>query len=409
MKKNKIILYIILGVIAVLLLIITILRNNRSNVTKLSVVTHSAEEIYALTSGCILAGNNEISFLSTVDPGCANFDEIIQRVMEKDIYKGSELYSYHYTYSYTAEGLLDVYMVFSDPDNTHSKLTQWRVRSIASHFEDLNTDIEKIRAVHDWLVFANRYVAFDGGAFSATWLGRSSCTGYAFTFYLVMKELGIDCTVELGGSHAWNHVKCDDKWYNIDVTWDDPDNRDISYDWFMKSDADFPMHHHGGATAAKSLIPSAVIPEDNYHMVPNYVLLLKLLVAAIFIIPVAILAVFYFRRERRKQIIQESSGVTIGNWRILMPATNGDRLDISIKRHLLEPKTETYGIRNETCFHEIRNEETGEVTYNEITKLALEEEIRFLITACRNADSALHQKKEATAIVEELTAIRMRL
>ena len=58
----------------------------------------------------------------------------------------------------------------------------------------------------------------------------------------------IDCVLVTGtangGGHAWNQVKVDGKWYNIDVTWDDPIyywggtlTPILVYDYFLVSDS----------------------------------------------------------------------------------------------------------------------------------------------------------------------------
>lgn len=57
------------------------------------------------------------------------------------------------------------------------------------------------------------------------------CEGYAKAFKYILNSAGIECELVQGKatnssgkteSHAWNIVKIDDKWYNVDVTWDDP-------------------------------------------------------------------------------------------------------------------------------------------------------------------------------------------
>ena len=82
-------------------------------------------------------------------------------------------------------------------------------------------------------------------------INRSSvCQGYALITYKMMKEAGIDCRIVTGEgkgvSHAWNIVKLDGLWYNIDCTWDDPvapDNKPhLEYTYFLKSNEDFHDH-----------------------------------------------------------------------------------------------------------------------------------------------------------------------
>ena len=56
------------------------------------------------------------------------------------------------------------------------------------------------------------------------------CEGYARTFKYILDGLGIENVLVSGTgtnssgvteSHAWNYVKIDEKWYGVDVTWDD--------------------------------------------------------------------------------------------------------------------------------------------------------------------------------------------
>ncbi len=59
-----------------------------------------------------------------------------------------------------------------------------------------------------------------------------------------MQQLGIPCyycTGTSGEDHAWNIVKLDQTYYNVDVTWDDTDPG--TYDYFNKSDYEFADTH----------------------------------------------------------------------------------------------------------------------------------------------------------------------
>ncbi len=52
-----------------------------------------------------------------------------------------------------------------------------------------------------------------------------TCQGYAETFDLMCKKAGIDSLIVSGDSiaaaHAWNMVCIDNKWYHVDLTWED--------------------------------------------------------------------------------------------------------------------------------------------------------------------------------------------
>ncbi len=63
------------------------------------------------------------------------------------------------------------------------------------------------------------------------------CDGYSLAFEYLLQQVGIECTYVGGfagsteddmGGHAWNIVKIDGQWYEVDTTWDDVGNRDDS-------------------------------------------------------------------------------------------------------------------------------------------------------------------------------------
>ena len=61
------------------------------------------------------------------------------------------------------------------------------------------------------------------------------CDGYSQAYVYLLQQAGIEATVIVGyadsispptGGHAWNVVKLDDDWYEVDVTWDDAGGMD---------------------------------------------------------------------------------------------------------------------------------------------------------------------------------------
>ena len=111
----------------------------------------------------------------------------------------------------------------------------------------LDSNYEKEKYVHDALASAVTYdltADMNQSAYSALVNGKSVCAGYARAYQYLLQQLGIPCyycTGYSGGDHAWNIVKLDDGYYNVDVTWDDA--AAIRYDYFNKTDADFASTH----------------------------------------------------------------------------------------------------------------------------------------------------------------------
>ncbi len=120
---------------------------------------------------------------------------------------------------------------------------------------DMN-EYEKVKALHNYLILNTKYDAtYENNAFmtphfaiSVLFEGHGVCDGYAEAFKILLNAAGIECKVMYGttpyGNHAWNQVNIDDQWYNLDVTWDDPDNSNlIGYDYFLKDDKEFSKEH----------------------------------------------------------------------------------------------------------------------------------------------------------------------
>lgn len=111
----------------------------------------------------------------------------------------------------------------------------------------LDSNYEKEKYVHDALASAVTYdltADMNQSAYSALVNGKSVCAGYTRAYQYLLQQLGIPCyycTGYSGGDHAWNIVKLEDGYYNVDVTWDDA--AAIRYDYFNKTDADFASTH----------------------------------------------------------------------------------------------------------------------------------------------------------------------
>ena len=72
---------------------------------------------------------------------------------------------------------------------------------------------------------------------------KSVCAGYARAFQLIMQKLKIPTYYVLGFAkedHAWNIVKLNGRYYNVDLTWDDTGS---IFKHFNISDIDMEFTH----------------------------------------------------------------------------------------------------------------------------------------------------------------------
>lgn len=110
------------------------------------------------------------------------------------------------------------------------------VERLANEASVYESDYEKALYVHDAIIESTEYDEENakhnegahlwGTAYGTLIQHKSVCQGYSEAYKLVMDRLGIECGV-CGGtakdeSHAWNYIKLDDKYYWVDLTWDDP-------------------------------------------------------------------------------------------------------------------------------------------------------------------------------------------
>ena len=106
------------------------------------------------------------------------------------------------------------------------------LKEIESQFPENATDVDKVITIHDYII--NRTVfskddIYSKNAYGALVGGYSQCEGYAKGLAYACNYFGIE-NVRITGnkydnnSHTWSKVKIDGKWYNVDVTWDDPES-----------------------------------------------------------------------------------------------------------------------------------------------------------------------------------------
>ncbi len=132
-----------------------------------------------------------------------------------------------------------------------------KIDKILARLDDEMTTYSKIKIIHDSIINSAVYdidYKLSDTIYGTLVKGRGKCDGYAKTFAYVCGKAGIRAVTVIGTDlnsndeslHMWNKVYYNKKWYNVDVTWNDPvsemkDNR--KYDFFMVSDKDISKTH----------------------------------------------------------------------------------------------------------------------------------------------------------------------
>jgi|GEM_PF-1578440 len=116
-------------------------------------------------------------------------------------------------------------------------------------FSDMS-DLEKLLALHDWLVERCQYnkVGHLTGAadkinaytaYGALVDGDAVCQGYSMALNLLLQKAGVASHYVSGNGHSWNVVNIAGNWYHVDSTWADetPDRPGkVKHNYFLLSD-----------------------------------------------------------------------------------------------------------------------------------------------------------------------------
>ena len=174
------------------------------------------------------------------------YDIVFNRI--KGVYMIDAFGLHAYYYQYTQIGTIVYYSLdFEYFDNhTPEEIREMRQKveeKAKEVVQDLQlagkTDYEKIRAINDFLCDTvyypdKPYILMDHNPYGTLIDGRAVCEGYARTCKILCDLAGMECHYVEGycgndpqtGGHAWNLVKVDGKWYQLDTTWNDGDSSD---------------------------------------------------------------------------------------------------------------------------------------------------------------------------------------
>ena len=231
-------------------------------------------------------------YYTDFEPKKIMMEKIKEKVEEKDPILSYCLYSISWQYEQMSDGSYKTEMTYKYYMSAEQRRKVEKMAEGMAEKLDGKTDFEKIKAVHDYIVLNCEYSLFHNGAYNCLFNGKACCNGYALAFKMIMDECGIACRYVESTDHAWNAVCLDGVFYNVDLTWADGQDNTISYEYFLKSNADFPDHPGADATAFLSYDLEAAekgLPQKQPSLTPFILLLSKYWWA---IIIFALLAVF---------------------------------------------------------------------------------------------------------------------
>ncbi len=152
------------------------------------------------------------------------------------------------------------------------KIDEWAKKNIKKNM----SDYDKVKTIHDYII-QNITYSSTGKYDTRTYISgildkKAACEGYANLFYKLAKKSKLEVNILAGMSrglrHAWNQVKINGKWYNVDVTFDDPlGDRGNNYSYFLRSNKYFSKNHE---LTDKRLKP-APSDYDRKKIIGNYI------------------------------------------------------------------------------------------------------------------------------------------
>lgn len=109
--------------------------------------------------------------------------------------------------------------------------TEVNLLSITLIKDNLST-LDNIKTIHDYIINNTKYDSLrsdqniltykSNTAYGPLLQGYGICGGYTEAMQLFLEKLNVKNYRVSSDNHIWNAVYLDGKWYNLDLTWDDP-------------------------------------------------------------------------------------------------------------------------------------------------------------------------------------------
>lgn len=174
--------------------------------------------------------NTQFSFKFTGD--MSNFNASFDGALQEALVQPGNDYIHGtlstWRYSYTSTGDVTLSLTYVGTYEQEQYVTK-RVKEIAAELTRPNmTDFDKVKAVNDYIVTHSMYsrdtTQTPHHIYTFLTEQKAVCQAYALLAYRLFEEMGIESRYVVGYAgelHAWNTVKVDGVWYQLDTTWND--------------------------------------------------------------------------------------------------------------------------------------------------------------------------------------------
>ena len=178
-----------------------------------------------------------VSYSSTIDS--TRLNQIIQLFYYSNPQYFFIMNAYRYSSSYVYLMIDSDFQTASVRQSTYSSL-QTVTNSWMTEINKQTTDLAKEKLIYTKLCNTITYNSYDHhqSIVGALLENRCLCTGYAMAMTYFCNAAGLDCITIVSTNNAWNRVKLNGYWYEIDVTMMDQGSS-IDTKWCNKSEATF--------------------------------------------------------------------------------------------------------------------------------------------------------------------------
>ena len=217
---------------------------------------------------------NITSYISNVNNDEESINEILALYFDV-LYESPEIFyaknfirvSYSYNPSTNKITYMEFLVDYLYDENTiyvmKSKIDE-KINYIQNNYLNGITDkLQQEYIIHDYIVNNTTYDSEnyknntipqeDYTAYGALINGVAVCEGYSKAALLLFNKVGIEAGIVTSSTmnHAWNYVNIDNKYYHIDLTWDDPvpESNRVRYNYFNLTNTEMLRDHYGWNSA----------------------------------------------------------------------------------------------------------------------------------------------------------------